>query len=360
MTIWNMSTFDLVITSSLIPCTGLLLLLILIHANPLFNRRQNTLYVFAVVTNLLMIAVVAADFMLSASMAENAWIWRRITSFLNFACSPFIPLLLYEIFNKEKDGILIYLPAAINIVLCFLSIFFRLVFYISRQNSYGRGPLFLLPFLVSLLYIAIIFFKPAKYQLQSKRTERVVLMFIVGMLILSICLEITAKLRLLVWNSSAIGFILYYLLLNIHNFILDPLTGVYNRILYSRDLSSLNGTTSCLIALIDINNFKFINDNYGHEEGDRCLIKFAGILNHCFQNCATLYRIGGDEFVLIAKGAQHDKFQECLMQARTEAMQSDIQFACGLVSYDGKGNMDDALHEVDQNMYKNKSDIKRG
>ena len=362
MKMWSVDSASLVIMSNLVPFLGLLLLLITMRVNPLFNRRQNCMFVLAVGINLAMIVSMSADFMLSTSTVETAWLWRRFTSFLNFACSPLIPLLLYKIFEKEtkRGRAAICIPAVINLLLCTVSIFYKLVFSISQDNGYDRGPLFFIPFATSLLYIAVIFFQPAKYQMQSKRTERFVLMSIIIILLISMYLEIVGKLRFLTWTSSAIGLILYYLLLNIHNFILDPLTGVYNRILYTKTLNAMNGVAPCLLALIDINEFKLVNDHFGHEAGDRCLILFAELLNRCFLGCATLYRIGGDEFVLIAKGHGHEKFPSCLARAKAEAEEAHIRFSCGIVNYNGREDIDEALRRVDKSMYEEKEHMKEG
>lgn len=355
-----MQGFDLVVITGVVPLAGLLLLLLMMRINPLFSRKQNALFLSALGVNLFMLLVVAVDFLLSAHTgAGSPWMARRCTTFLNFACAPAVPLLLYKVFDTKKISLAFCLPAVLNMLLCVVSIFYKVVFFIGHDNGYGRGPLFFAPFCVSLFYIGVIFFKPAKHQLQSKRMERLVLMCIIGLLLVSMYLEVIGRLRFLLWSSSAIGLILYYLLLNIHNFILDPLTGAYNRIQYTKDLANLNGAEPCTIALIDINDFKLVNDRLGHEAGDQCLINFTKILNRSFQSCATLYRIGGDEFVLIARGRKQGRFGDCLDLARRQAGKENIRFACGLVAYDGMEEMESALRRVDHSMYEEKSGMKK-
>lgn len=357
---WSMSGYTLVTMCSIVPFSVLILFLVVIRFNPLFSKRQNTILVTAVVINILMISVIGADFLLSSVWFETAWIFRRITSFLNFACSPAIPLLLYMIYNKGKKSAWFYLPALLNLLLCGVSIFYKLIFYIAQENTYGRGPLFFVPFAVCLFYIAAVFFQPAKYQARSKRVERLLLLAIVGLLLLSMYLEIAFNMRMLVWNGSAAGLVLYYLLLNIHNFALDPLTGAYNRVMYNNALEGIKDATPCTMALIDINDFKQVNDQFGHAAGDRCLIEFTEVLNRSFHGCATVYRIGGDEFALLSKGRARVKFSKCLEMARAEAGKKDIRFACGMLEYGGTGDMEACLREIDKRMYKNKTELKQG
>lgn len=186
------------------------------------------------------------------------------------------------------------------------------------------------------------------------------LLAIIGTLVLSMYLEIALKLRMLTWNSSAGGLVLYYLLLNIHNFARDPLTGAYNRVMYNRALETVSGSTPCLMALVDINDFKQVNDRYGHAAGDRCLIEFTKMLDECFRGTATVYRIGGDEFALLSKGRTREKFDRCLERARAEAVKKDIRFACGVEEYDGVGDVEESRRRIDRHMYENKTELKQG
>lgn len=360
MQLWFISGYTLVTMCSIVPFSVLIMFLVVIRSNPLFNKRQNTMLVAAVVINILMIAVIGADLLLSGVSFETAYIFRRITSFLNFACSPAVPLLLYTIYKKEKKSAWFFLPAVLNLLLCGVSIFCKLIFYIAPENTYDRGPLFFVPFAVCLFYIAAIFFQPAKYQARSKRVERLLLLAIVGLLLLNMYLEIAFSMRMLVWNGSAAGLVLYYLLLNIHNFALDPLTGAYNRIMYNNALEGANGSTPCLLALIDINDFKQVNDLHGHAAGDRCLIEFTAVLSRCFQGCAAVYRIGGDEFALLSKGRGREQFSKCLELARVEAGKKDVRFACGIAEYDGTGDIEETQRQIDKRMYENKSELKQG
>jgi diguanylate cyclase (GGDEF)-like protein/PAS domain S-box-containing protein len=86
----------------------------------------------------------------------------------------------------------------------------------------------------------------------------------------------------------------------------DPLTGLANRkffteqlqesLLWAEENNSLTG-----LLFIDLDGFKQVNDNLGHEIGDRLLITVAQRLNHCLRNSDTVSRLGGDEFTVILR-----------------------------------------------------------
>lgn len=78
----------------------------------------------------------------------------------------------------------------------------------------------------------------------------------------------------------------------------DELTGAYNRAGYDVLLSSIDLRTTYMM-LFDVDNFKSINDNYGHEIGDKVLIKFVQVLKSVFRDDDCICRIGGDEFVVL-------------------------------------------------------------
>ena len=84
----------------------------------------------------------------------------------------------------------------------------------------------------------------------------------------------------------------------------DPLTGLYNRrCFYDRidyEIEKMKRTKLPLsLALIDIDNFKIVNDTYGHLEGDKVLVELAEIFKTQARSSDTIVRWGGEEFAMI-------------------------------------------------------------
>ena len=83
----------------------------------------------------------------------------------------------------------------------------------------------------------------------------------------------------------------------------DALTGIFNRTALRKEITEIDediAENSYFFAMIDIDDFKMINDQYGHPVGDHCLVEVGRILN---SNCvnATPFRFGGDEFCILFK-----------------------------------------------------------
>ena len=78
----------------------------------------------------------------------------------------------------------------------------------------------------------------------------------------------------------------------------DELTGAYNRAGYDLLVSSID-LSDTYMMLFDVDNFKSINDTYGHETGDKVLVKLVQVMKKNFRNDDYICRIGGDEFVVL-------------------------------------------------------------
>jgi len=86
--------------------------------------------------------------------------------------------------------------------------------------------------------------------------------------------------------------------------ITDPLTGLGNRrLLYAERRKHAENGGAFGILLIDLNDFKTINDTWDHRVGDQALLRFTQIMHECTRHSDTLVRLGGDEFMIVANDA---------------------------------------------------------
>lgn len=146
----------------------------------------------------------------------------------------------------------------------------------------------------------------------------------------------------------------------------DELTGIYNRrgfkALLSEELKAmkLNKKDSCVV-LIDLDDFKSINDNYGHNEGDKVLIKFSGILKENIGDKDICARMAGDEFVVIFKNsdekAAHIKMElirEKFSEYKVGNIRLNFSYGVSLIKLDGEFTKEHILSKADKRMYEDK------
>lgn len=101
----------------------------------------------------------------------------------------------------------------------------------------------------------------------------------------------------------------------------DELTGLYNRFGYDFIISEVD-LASVYLLMIDADDFKMINDSYGHEIGDRVLIKLADILKKNFRSDDYICRVGGDEFVVVMVHANPG--HRALIKAKVDLINKEL------------------------------------
>ncbi|GAB4324898.1 MAG: hypothetical protein Kow0010_07040 [Dehalococcoidia bacterium] len=90
----------------------------------------------------------------------------------------------------------------------------------------------------------------------------------------------------------------------------DVLTGLHNRRAFEEQIEQLAGSATNGgepgLVIVDVDQFKMVNDTWGHDHGDHLLRAVAGIMQEAFGDAATIYRVGGDEFAAIFSAAERD------------------------------------------------------
>lgn len=144
-------------------------------------------------------------------------------------------------------------------------------------------------------------------------------------------------------------------------------TGCYNRNAYSQDTSTGTELTGVQMITFDLNNLKQCNDIKGHMAGDKYIADAAHMIQDVFHGFGKVYRIGGDEFCIIAKGIAENTIlerREALKQAikeyRIKNANDGFGIACGYAMYDPEIDKDieETRHRADLSMYENKKEIK--
>lgn len=146
----------------------------------------------------------------------------------------------------------------------------------------------------------------------------------------------------------------------------DPLTGVLNRARLDGLRAEWSGRRSderiCAVAVLDLNDFKLINDTHGHRAGDRALRFLSEHLQILIRGSDRIFRMGGDEFLILIHGSDAQRLPRILdrletalryLQRKTEAFAPPFSFSFGLSSGSIQ-ELDEVIHQADLDMYSRK------
>ncbi len=139
----------------------------------------------------------------------------------------------------------------------------------------------------------------------------------------------------------------------------DQLTNLYNRHYFEKCKEEFKDIPVLSVIMTDVNGLKLVNDTYGHEAGDELLKKYAELLRKSFKQSDLIFRWGGDEFIVILKNTQEAKSWELcnrLIKHCGETFVKDIplSISAGISSKLQGGDIDKAIQEAEDMMYKNK------
>jgi diguanylate cyclase (GGDEF) domain len=254
-------------------------------------------------------------------------------NFLLFLLCPLIPVLWffyiqYQIFH-DTDKMKKWLKRAAPLLLLYaiaavvFSINGRLYYY-DGSHVFHRGSLFWLPYAVMMGIIV------AAYALTMIFRDRIERRYFHALIFFAVPPVLLGVVQLLVYGLpftlSGLGFSALVVFVNIQdtNAQTDYLTEVYNRKKLDRcmrdriDQCAEGKTFSAM--LLDLDNFKYINDTFGHTTGDHALTFIADLLQSCLAPDDLLARYGGDEFCVVL-----DESDEVRLEAAVEKIRDSLR-----------------------------------
>ncbi|RSK25800.1 GGDEF domain-containing protein [Bacillus sp. HMF5848] len=299
----------------------------------------------------------------------GAFFLEYLTNFILFMMGPLLGGLMlayvdYCIFKDPKRILKRRFYQDVSILTfaaLIVNIFYPFYFHVNPvTNSFSSGEYKWIHYVVlASLYIYMLFFVIKN----RKRTK----LYIVSIFVLFFMLPIIGMLVQLIdsklyfsWTSIVLGILVAYIFLETSSTEVDYLTKVYNRHSYESYLKHLIETDKKFaVIFIDIDKFKDINDQHGHDIGDQVLIVFAQVLGKVFHSNSLVFRLGGDEFIVVVESTDTNadyyisKIQALLKDNPLKYM-NQLRFSYGCQQYSEKMTIDELYIKVDKEMYANK------
>lgn len=275
---------------------------------------------------------------------------------MDHSLAPMIGLLFAQVISSKANQVRLWIPLAIHAVLELVSGWLGFIYYIDQNNHYIHGKYYWI-YVVVYLFYSVYFLAQAwrfgnKYQNNNKGILGMTLLFFVSGVTLGM---VYSQIRV-AYICVAIDTIIIYVYYTGIIEKMDSMTGLLNRRSYESRI--VNMEKKVRVLFFDVDNFKYINDNYGHQFGDECLRIVGRAIRAVYGVNGYCYRIGGDEFcVLLEKKKEsvenlYDQFFRYLDKMR-EKDERIPYVSVGDSRFDPKTtDIESAIKEADMKMYK--------
>jgi diguanylate cyclase (GGDEF)-like protein len=279
--------------------------------------------------------------------------------------------------NKPRRAELALLAVPFLLLIIFLGFNFAygFLFRITPDNGYERGVFFHIVTACTYLYVvySVAQIWRSKKQLSSREFYTFLLIplfpMAVGIVQLFLSIEV-----LMVWPATALAMVVMQMVTLTEKINLDHLTGLYNRkylddyiadvLQMSRSGGPGKSTKKFAAIMLDIDNFKSINDTFGHVEGDHAIVIAADLLRKSIRKGDFVSRYGGDEFLIVLEQCSDSTPARVIRRIRENVQKFNnendlpyvIEFSVGYKVYANLHGMTSRqiFSGIDELMYQNK------
>lgn len=271
--------------------------------------------------------------------------------------------------EKREYKFILYIPLILSIFFLIINLTKKILFTISIDNLYSPSKYLYLYNLINAIYVLIIITYLISYYFYNKNSKNE----IKSLILFTLLPVVSAGIQNYNYGIilGQVGFTLSELLIYFNNqkkeANYDDLTGVYNRRAFNKRANKIYySNKSMFLMLMDADDFKIINDKYGHLEGDKALIQIAYILNRAINNTHKNYslaRYGGDEFIIVGNIQNKDEVAQLINQIEEEEKKYNketnnkynIKLSIGYaLQNDNHTSVEDLIKEADALMYAKK------
>lgn len=211
--------------------------------------------------------------------------------------SMLIPIIFANAFQPHKSRFILLIIQAVHTLIQFLSMFFGITFGVDENNVYRHCMFYDIYYVAIVASAAFLLYSISIFGMRFQSQNKTVLVMMMVFVIAGVTCQALNESMRIVWLTVAMGAILFYIYYCTVMIQVDGLTELMNRSAYERRVKSERKRVG--ILFFDVNDFKIINDMYGHQFGDESLVQVAKALRKAYGKYGFCYRIGGDEFCAI-------------------------------------------------------------
>ncbi|MCR4694875.1 MAG: GGDEF domain-containing protein [Pseudobutyrivibrio sp.] len=323
-----------------------------------FDNKMRHKFAMIFTALIVMVSAVISDVYLHS--IPNSDTYRIFAMIVKVICSGFVGRELVTIIDNrltEKKKILYSLPVFITTLLVILAQLLPFNLGYAIKDGLVTGPVENVIYLQSVAYILIIMYICIEKARNESSQDAFIIMAFIVLVWTGSMLEMKG-----VWTNTGVGtlaqactFIYMYMYAQRYN--VDSVSKCFKRRCFYSDAAKFSKNHMAIISM-DLNDLKYINDNFGHKAGDVALLTFAELVRAVKPGNYILYRTGGDEFMMLGIHSNEDEARALVGQI--EGKLKDTPYSCsfGVYMYNPGDNFDEVVVKADQAMYTNKRTYK--
>ena len=310
------------VTNNFAPFVGVILLITILFEDEQLAKEKKRSFLVAAFLFALELVIRNAEYY--AADGDTYTIWRAVWSALLYISRTAV---LYVIIGTEMNlnqkksrtvFAVVAIPLILMVFIAFSVFFTDTVYSFSKDNHFHTGPLGFLRYVPLILYFVFTVFLIIR-DTRRLHTKIIVLGYeCLFLVVTAMGFEFFGYPAFMCEAAMILGIVFFFMYFQTNELLrenttlaaaayMDGLTDVYNRAGYEALVES-NRTkwTNVGFLIMDIDHFKDVNDNYGHDAGDRILKRVAEILTSTFRSSDHVIRFGGDEFVVLLPGVTEE------------------------------------------------------
>ena len=342
----------------------LIMMILTVKKNDLLSIKKKKQFI-----TIFIITIIAAmsewmALLLNGSDPSMRWL-HIIARIMDHSLAPVVAMIFCVIIDAEREAKILILPMFIHSVLEAMSGYFGFIYFVDANNVYHHGPMYWIYVVFYLICSVCFILQAIKFGMRYQNHNGLMLWLLLVYMFSGVVIGMIRSDVHVAYICLAIDMVLIYIYYLEVVEKTDGLTGLLNRHSYKEAFRHQNEKAA--IMFFDVDDFKSVNDHYGHLYGDECLKKIGNTMLNIYGEVGYCYRIGGDEFCVILKSKldQVEELNEKFVLELSWQRKKDIRLpfvSVGYAMFDPqKTDMETCVKEADSMMYeyKNKKKIKR-
>lgn len=360
------------ISNNVVACVASLIFLFSIISRLDKSDKKNCVFLYIFIANIIELAIETFTCIINGQPGRIIRPLDTVCHIVLFILGPlivylwlkFVCLWVNDKTSSLKKEISILMPLIINGVIVLATPSSDLIFKINSDNIYSRGPLFIIPVMTTYFYLFYSFIFMYLNKNKVGRIEYLPLTLFCFFPTIGGLIQVLSYGMLLQWSITAFSLIILYTFLQQQMLQTDQLTGVWVRqklICHLNSIKKKNSISKFSIVFIDLDEFKEINDTFGHLEGDKALITAVNLIKPNLHEGDLITRYGGDEFVILLNVESKCEIINIINEiAKSFSKYNDeskkpykLSFSYGYELYDNDNNInaEEYIGHVDELMY---------